>query len=156
MIFIDQYNTSFWNKSVFSGCIFIYFAYIDVDLKMPQDPSPMLNYVIFFIIGTSFIFFVIVSIDQWRSRPLYHDPRGELSRNGANGLYSEGLKRKALKLVPMLAGTTFLGWIISGLLLQILFITAIGVALSVTFKGYRHTPWHVKPNKVIQCPQNEK
>ena len=23
MIFIDQYNTSFWNKSVFSGCILI-------------------------------------------------------------------------------------------------------------------------------------
>ena len=99
---------------------FLYFAYIDVDLKMSQDPGPMLNYVIFFIIGTSFIFFVIVSIDKWWSRPLYHDPRGELSKNGSNGLYSEGLKRKALKLVPMMAGTTFLGWIMAGFIFGML------------------------------------
>jgi adenylate cyclase len=99
---------------------FLYFAYIDVDLKMSQDSDPMLNYLIFFIIGTSFIFFVIVSINQWWSRPLYHDPPGELSKNGSNGLYSERLKRKALGLVPMLAGTTFLGWIMAGFIFGML------------------------------------
>jgi len=99
---------------------FLYFSYINVDMKMSQDGGPMLNYVIFFIIGTAFIFSVIVTIDRRWSRPLFNDLQGEIKKDGSNGLSSEELRRRALKLVPMLAGTTFLGWIMAGFIFGML------------------------------------
>jgi len=99
---------------------FLYFAYINVDLKMSQDGGPMINYVIFFIIGTAFIFSVIVAIDHLWSRPLFNNPQEAIIKDGHNTLYSKGLRRKALQLVPMLTGTTFLGWIMAGFIFGML------------------------------------
>ena len=111
---------------------FLYFAYINVDLKTSQGTGSMLISVVFFVIGTAFIFSVIVTINQRWSRPLFNDPLGEIIKDGPNGLYSEELRRKALQLVPMLTGTTFLGWIMAGfifgMLMPIIFHAFFGMA----------------------------
>ena len=111
---------------------FLYFAYINVDLQTLQGTGSMLISVVFFVIGTAFIFSVIVTINQRWSRPLFNDPLGEIIKDGPNGLYSEELRRKALKMVPMLTGTTFLGWIMAGfifgMLMPVIFHAFFGMA----------------------------
>ena len=44
----------------------------------------------------------------------------EISTEGPNGAYPEKLKRKALQLVPMVAGTTLLAWIMAGFIFGML------------------------------------
>ena len=93
---------------------FLYFAYINVDMKMSNVPGSMSKNVIVFIIGTAFIFSVVVTINYLWSRPLYNSLKNERSKDPADKRYPEGIRRKALQMVPMLAGTTFLGWIMAG------------------------------------------
>ena len=110
---------------------FLYFSYINVDLKMSQGVDSMFNYVIFFIIGTAFIFAVIVTIDHRWSRPLFDNLQGEKSRGTSDNEYPEGLRRKALQLVPMLTGSTFIGWIMAGfifgMIMPVIFNTFLGL-----------------------------
>lgn len=99
---------------------FVYSAYINVDLNVPQGTTSSLNTVVPFVIGTAFIFFVIITINHRWSRPLYQTMPDEISTEGSNGAYSEKLKRKALQLAPMLAGTTLLAWIMAGFIFGML------------------------------------
>jgi len=111
---------------------FVYSTYINVGLSVPQEAASSLNAVAFFVIGTAFIFFVIVAINHRWSRPLYQTMQDEISTEGSNGAYPEKLKRKALQLVPMLAGTTLLAWIMAGfifgMLMPVILHTFFGVA----------------------------
>ncbi|MFH1243261.1 MAG: adenylate/guanylate cyclase domain-containing protein [Pseudomonadota bacterium] len=111
---------------------FLYFAYINVDLKTTQGAGPTLNHVIFFIFGTAFIFFVVVMINRRWSLPVYKAIQDETSSEGSKGAYSEELRRKALQLVPMTAGTTLLGWMMAGfifgMLMPIILQTFFGMA----------------------------
>ncbi|MBL7203802.1 MAG: adenylate/guanylate cyclase domain-containing protein [Desulfobacteraceae bacterium] len=111
---------------------FVYSTYINVDLNVPQGAASSLSAVVPFVIGTAFIFFVIITINHRWSRPLYQTMQDEISTEGSNGAYPENLKRKALQLVPMLAGTTLLAWIMAGfifgMLMPVILHTFFGVA----------------------------
>jgi len=99
---------------------FVYFHYINVDLNVPQEAASSLNEVVFFVIGTAFIFAVIVTINSRWSRPLFQTMQDEISTEGPNGAYPEKLKRKALQLVPMNAATSLLAWMMAGFIFGML------------------------------------
>jgi len=111
---------------------FVYSTYINVDLNVHQGAASSLNAAVPFVIGTAFIFFVIITINHRWSRPLYQTRQDEILTEGSNGEYPENLKRKALQLAPMLAGTTFLAWIMAGfifgMLMPVILHTFFGVA----------------------------
>jgi len=58
---------------------FVYFYYINVDLNVPQEAASSLNEVVFFVIGTAFIFAVMITIDSRCSRPLLQTKKEEIS-----------------------------------------------------------------------------
>ena len=99
---------------------FVYFLYINVDLNVPQEAASSLNAVVFFVIGTAFIFAVIVTINSRWSRPLFQTMQDEISTEGPNGAYPEKLKRKALQLVPMNAATSLFAWMMAGFIFGML------------------------------------
>jgi len=99
---------------------FVYSTYINVDLNGPQGAASSLSAAVPFVIGTAFIFFVIITINHRWSRPLYQTMQDEISTEVSNGAYPEKLKRKALQLAPMLAGTTLLAWIMAGFIFGML------------------------------------
>ena len=99
---------------------FVYSTYINVDLNVSQGAVSSLSGVLPFVIGTGFIFFVIITINHRWSRPLYYDPQGKILKDRSNVAYPEKLKRKVLQMAPMLAGTTLLAWIMAGFIFGML------------------------------------
>lgn len=120
---------------------FVYSYYINEDLNLTQTAPSSLNAVIFFVIGTGFIFLVIVKINNRWSRPLYKTMQDEISTEPSYEVYSEKLKRKALLLVPMLAGTTLLAWIMAGfifgMLMPVILTTFFGAAPTTLAESLR-------------------
>ena len=99
---------------------FVYFHYINADMNLPQGAASSLNALVFFIIGTAFIFAVIITIDSRWSQPLFQAIQDEISMEGSNGAYPEKLKRKALQLVPVYAATNLLAWMMAGFIFGVL------------------------------------
>ncbi len=98
---------------------FLYFAYINVGADKAQE-GPSLHHLIFFIIGTGFIFLVIVTMNVRWSRPLFSAIDGDISVDGLDRASAERLKRKALHFAPMMAGSSLLGWIMAGFIFGML------------------------------------
>ena len=99
---------------------FIYFQYINVSVNVPREASSSINTIVFFIIGTAFIFVVIATIDLRWSRPLFEAMRNGTATEGSNGTNPEKLKRKALQLVPMFAATNLFAWVMAGFIFGML------------------------------------
>ncbi|MFH1628215.1 MAG: adenylate/guanylate cyclase domain-containing protein [Pseudomonadota bacterium] len=99
---------------------FLYFSYVSVGAGSIPQGGPSIHYFIFFIIGTGLIFLVLVTAIQWWSRPLNHFLKRKQSINDMNGTAAEQIRRKALQLVPMMAGSSLIGWIMAGFIFGML------------------------------------
>ena len=99
---------------------FLYFSYVSVGAdKIPRE-GPSIHYVIFFIIGTGLIFLVIVTTIRRWSSSLDEFLKNKVSLNDINGSSAEQIRRKALQLVPMMAGSSLIGWVMAGFIFGVL------------------------------------
>ena len=99
---------------------FLYFSYVSVGADSSPPEGPSFHYVIFFIIGTGLIFSVIVTaIRRWTS-PLDEFFKNNIALNDINGSSAEQIRRKALQLVPMMAGSSVIGWVMAGFIFGVL------------------------------------
>ena len=99
---------------------FVYFHYINMDLNLPRETTSSLNDMVFFVIGTAFIFFVIVTINLRWSRPLHQVIQDENTTEEPNGAHPEKLRRKALQLVPVFTATNLFAWMMAGFIFGVL------------------------------------
>jgi len=99
---------------------FLYFSYVSAGAYKTLHEGPSIHYVIFFIIGTGLIFLVILmAIHRWIS-PLDEFFKNKVSLNDINGSSAEQIRRKALQLVPMTAGSSLIGWVMAGFIFGML------------------------------------
>ena len=98
---------------------FVYFQYINIDLN-PRETTSSLYDMAFFVIGTAFIFFVIITINIRWSRPLHQALQDKNTKEEPNGAHLEKLRRKALQLVPMFAATNLFAWMMAGFVFGVL------------------------------------
>jgi len=99
---------------------FLYFSYINVGIHKTQGEGLTFQNIVFFVLGTAFIFFVIVTINNRWSRPLYQATSGEISLTDLDEVSLARLKKKALQFVPVEAGTSLFGWIMAGFIFGML------------------------------------
>jgi len=99
---------------------FVYFHYINMGLNLPRETTSSLNDMVFFVIGTAFIFFVIVTINLRWSRPLHQAIQDENTTEESNGAHPEKLRRKALQLVPVFTATNLFAWMMAGFIFGVL------------------------------------
>ncbi len=114
---------------------FLYFAYINVGPEKTGE-APLLHHLIFFVIGTAFIFAVIVTANIRWSRPLFQVVDGEISLDDIDQTDRDQLRRKALQFAPVMAGTNLFGWIMAGFIFAMLM-----PAILKAFFGFE--PWTV-------------
>ena len=99
---------------------FLYFSYINVAGDIVPQQGPSIHHIIFVIIAGGIIFLTTSLVSHWWSRPLNQALKDEIPMNGTDEISGEQLKRKALHFVPMMAGTTLLGWIMAGFIFGML------------------------------------
>ena len=111
------------------GCFltFLYFSFINVAGDTLPQRSPSILHIIFVIIAVGIIFLITSVVSHRWSRPLDQALKGEIPMNGTDEISAEQLKRKALHFVPMMAGTTLLGWIMAGFIFVYSFSVGIGL-----------------------------
>jgi len=90
------------NLAIISGNLlgavltFLYFSYINVGIDNTQGEGLMFHHIVSFVLGTAFIFFVIVTIINRWSRPLYQAISGEIPLTDLDEVSLTRLKKKAL------------------------------------------------------------
>jgi len=99
---------------------FLYFMYINTgDFEQSQD-SPPLYYMIYFIIGTGFIFAVITFIIKRWSRPLYDFLESGAPLSDLDSGSAKRIQRIALNMVPAMAGGSLSGWFMAAFIFGML------------------------------------
>jgi len=99
---------------------FLYFSYVSVGAGSIPQGGLSIHHVIYFIIGTGLIFLVLVTAIQWWSRPLDHFSKRKQTINDMSGTAAGQIRKKALQLVPMMAGASLIGWIMAGFIFGML------------------------------------
>ena len=99
---------------------FLYFSYVSVGPDRIPHSGPSVHYVIFFIIGTGLIFLVVMTAHQKWSRSLMEFTKKKMSISDFDGPSAEQIRRKALQLVPMNAGSSLIGWVMAGFIFGML------------------------------------
>jgi adenylate cyclase len=93
---------------------FLYFSYIDVGAEKISQASSSIHYIIYFIVATGLIFFVIIQFAQRWSRPLDEFSTKQVPLDEMDEQVADRLRRKALHMVPMMAGASLFGWVMAG------------------------------------------
>jgi adenylate cyclase len=99
---------------------FLYFSYINTPGEPLSQHGASLYHVFFAIVAGGFIFSATSFMSVRWSRPLSQALKGEIPMNGTDEISEEQLKRKALHFVPMMAGTSVLGWVMAGFIFGML------------------------------------
>ncbi len=93
---------------------FLYFSYINVGSSNSIDNDLDLHYIIYFIIGTGIIFFVVLlAVHRW-TRDLYRFEKEETVVSDLDAYSAQQLMRKALHMVPVTTAASLFGWLMAG------------------------------------------
>jgi voltage-gated potassium channel Kch len=92
---------------------FFYFAYVGPGM---ESGGPQIQHYMYFVAATALLFAITIILNARWSRPLDLFTKGSSKIEDLDQDLAEEVKRKALNLVPVAAGTTFLAWIMAGFL----------------------------------------
>ena len=145
---MKRFSLSIMTKNALGALLtFFYFAYIETGIHMGR---PTIYHYIYFVFATALIFLIIMLANTRWSRPLNRIANGEMSIDDLDADSAEEIRRKAINLVPVMAGMNLLAWLLAGFLfgflqpaiLQSLFgvsdmsiIDGLRMFMGVTFVG---------------------
>ena len=89
---------------------FLYFSYINTGADKIHSDSSSIHYIIYFIIATGLIFLVVILFSQRWSRPLDNFLTKQVPINDMDEYAAESIRRKALHMIPMMAGASPRSW----------------------------------------------
>ncbi len=99
---------------------YFYFAYVSAGTDKTSYEGTHIHYFIYFVIGTGLIFSVIsIATRRWSS-PLLEFYKDKVSLNDINGSSAEQIRKKALQFVPLMAGSSLIGWVMAGFIFGML------------------------------------
>jgi class 3 adenylate cyclase len=111
---MSRFNLSIVTKNALGALLtFFYFAYVGPGM---QSGGPQIQHYLYFVAGTALLFVITITLNARWARPLDLITKGDANIDDLDPGLAEEVKRKALNQVPVIAGTTFLAWVMAGFL----------------------------------------